>query len=63
MEAQVIRTYLEWIAELPWNTRSDDQLELNHAAQILDEDHYGLQESRTGSSSSWPSGSFRPATG
>ncbi len=27
MEAQVIRTYLEWIAELPWNMRSDDQLE------------------------------------
>ena len=44
MEAQVIRTYLEWIAELPWNTRSDDQLDLNHAAQILDEDHYGLQD-------------------
>ena len=44
MEAQVIRTYLEWIAELPWNIRSDDQLELNHAAQILDEDHYGLQD-------------------
>ena len=32
MEAQVIRTYLEWIAELPWNTRSDDQLDLNHAS-------------------------------
>src|SRR5687767_13907145 len=44
MEAQVIRTYLEWIAELPWNTRSDDQLELNHAATVLDEDHYGLKE-------------------
>jgi ATP-dependent Lon protease len=42
MEAQVIRTYLEWIAELPWNTRSDDKLELNHAAQVLEEDHYGL---------------------
>jgi ATP-dependent Lon protease len=42
MEAQVIRTYLEWIAELPWNTRSDDQLELNNAAQVLEEDHYGL---------------------
>src|SRR5919205_436194 len=44
MEAQVIRTYLEWIAELPWNTRSDDQLDLNHASQVLDEDHYGLQD-------------------
>ncbi|HWL40090.1 MAG TPA: endopeptidase La [Gemmatimonadaceae bacterium] len=44
MEAQVIRTYLEWIAELPWNKRSDDQLELNHAATVLDEDHYGLKD-------------------
>jgi len=44
MEAQVIRTYLEWIAELPWNIRSDDQLELNHAAQVLEEDHYGLTD-------------------
>ena len=42
MEAQVIRTYLEWIAELPWNIRSDDQLDLNHAAKVLEEDHYGL---------------------
>src|SRR5687767_4986779 len=44
MEAQVIRTYLEWIAELPWNTRSDDQLDLPHAQQVLDEDHYGLKD-------------------
>ena len=44
MEAQVIRTYLEWIAELPWNTRSDDDLELKHAAEVLDEDHYGLPD-------------------
>ena len=44
MEAQVIRTYLEWIAELPWNKRSDDQLELPRATRILDEDHYGLKD-------------------
>jgi len=44
MEAQVIRTYLEWIAELPWGTRSDDQLDLAGATVILDEDHYGLQD-------------------
>ena len=44
MEAQVIRTYLEWIAELPWNTRSDDQLDLNNASKVLDEDHYGLSD-------------------
>lgn len=44
MEAQVIRTYLEWIAELPWNARSDDDLDLNHASRVLDEDHYGLPD-------------------
>ncbi|MBC7562518.1 MAG: endopeptidase La [Gemmatimonadaceae bacterium] len=42
MEAQVIRTYLESIAELPWNTRSDDQLDLPRAETVLEEDHYGL---------------------
>jgi len=44
MEAQVIRTYLEWIAELPWNKRSDDQLDLKRAITVLDEDHYGLKD-------------------
>ncbi|HET9003736.1 MAG TPA: endopeptidase La [Gemmatimonadaceae bacterium] len=44
MEAQVIRTYLEWIAELPWNTRSDDNLDLTRAQHILDDDHYGLPD-------------------
>ena len=44
MEAQVIRTYLEWIAELPWNKRSDDQLDLRHAETVLEEDHYGLND-------------------
>ncbi|MFL5561965.1 MAG: endopeptidase La [Gemmatimonadaceae bacterium] len=44
MEAQVIRTYLEWIAELPWATRSDDNLDLSRAQQILDDDHYGLPD-------------------
>ncbi len=44
MEAQVIRTYLEWIAELPWGKRSDDLLDLKGSSVILDEDHYGLQD-------------------
>ena len=44
MEAQVIRTYLEWVAELPWNSRSDDDLDLRHATEVLDEDHYGLDD-------------------
>ena len=44
MEAQVIRTYLEWIAELPWGNRSDDRLDLTGAQHVLDEDHYGLSD-------------------
>jgi ATP-dependent Lon protease len=44
MEAQVIRTYLEWIAELPWNKRSDDMLDLTRAEEVLEADHYGLQD-------------------
>src|SRR5574338_53711 len=43
MESQVIRTYLETIAELPWNTRSEEALELAKAASILDADHYALK--------------------
>src|SRR5213592_3259586 len=44
MEAQVIRTYLETMAELPWNKRAEESLDLKRAAAILDEDHYGLQD-------------------
>ncbi|HEV8381252.1 MAG TPA: endopeptidase La [Gemmatimonadales bacterium] len=44
MEAQVIRTYLETIAELPWNKRTEESLDLKRAAEILEEDHYGLQD-------------------
>jgi ATP-dependent Lon protease len=44
MEAQVIRTFLETVAELPWNVRSEDHLDLDGAARILDEDHFGLQD-------------------
>jgi ATP-dependent Lon protease len=42
MEAQVIRTYLETIAELPWNVRSDEHLDIPKAAEILETDHYAL---------------------
>jgi len=44
MEYQVIRTYLETVAELPWNERSDDDLNLKRGATVLDEDHFGLQD-------------------
>src|SRR5216110_2860356 len=44
MEAQVIRTYLETVAELPWNKRADESLDLKRAEEILEEDHYGLKD-------------------
>jgi ATP-dependent Lon protease len=44
MEYQVIRTYLETIAELPWNARSEEHLDLKEAEKVLEEDHYGLAD-------------------
>ena len=43
-EYQVIRTYLEWITELPWSARTDDKIDLHRAEEILEEDHYGLED-------------------
>jgi ATP-dependent Lon protease len=42
MEAQVIRTYLETICELPWTERSEERMDVPRAAEILEEDHYAL---------------------
>lgn len=41
-EYNVIRTWLEYVIELPWRVRSDDNLEIARARQVLDEDHYGI---------------------
>ncbi len=43
-EAQVVRTYLETVADLPWNVRTDDRLDLEDAREILERDHYGLDD-------------------
>ena len=43
-EYQVIRTFLEWVTELPWHDRSEDKIDLSVSAEILDEDHYGLED-------------------
>jgi len=44
MEAQVLRSYLELVAELPWSSRSEDHLDVVEAQRILDEDHYALKD-------------------
>lgn len=43
-EYHVIKTYLDWLVELPWNTATADNLDIPNARRILDEDHYDLQE-------------------
>ena len=43
-EATVVRNYIDWMLSLPWQTSSEENLELGHATQVLDEDHYGLEE-------------------
>jgi ATP-dependent Lon protease len=42
MEAQVIRTFLETVCELPWTARSEERLDMEAASEILEEDHYAL---------------------
>ncbi len=44
VEGQVIRTFLETVAELPWSERSEERLDQREAQRILEEDHYGLEE-------------------
>jgi ATP-dependent Lon protease len=43
-EAAVIRTYLDWVLALPWTARSEDNLSVEHASDILDSEHFGLGE-------------------
>src|SRR5262249_50322992 len=43
-EHGVIRGYLEWIASLPWDKSTDDNLDLEHAREVLDADHYDIEQ-------------------
>ncbi len=43
-EHGVIRTYLEWLVELPWSKRTEDNLDIGHAREVLDADHYDLEK-------------------
>lgn len=43
-EGSVIRTYLDWIFDLPWNKRTEEIIDLERAEEILNEDHYGLEK-------------------
>lgn len=43
-EYGVIKTYLDWIVDLPWQVRTEDELDINHARTVLDDDHYDLAD-------------------
>jgi len=43
-DAHVIRTYLDWLVELPWQRSTKDKLDIKQAKKILDEDHYNLEK-------------------
>jgi len=43
-EHGVIRTYLEWLTELPWAVETEDNLDIDHAREVLDADHYDLEK-------------------
>jgi len=45
-EVGIIRTYLEWIVDLPWANSSPDNLDVKNAAKILERDHYGLKKAK-----------------
>ncbi len=45
-EVGIIRSYLDWILDLPWSVFTEDNLDVRHAAEVLDRDHYGLQKAK-----------------
>jgi len=45
-DASIIRTYLDWLLELPWTEETEDNLDLNHVAQVLESSHYGLPKAK-----------------
>ncbi len=45
-EYNITRTYLNWIAELPWNTSTEDRVDIDNSKKILDRDHYGLEKAK-----------------
>jgi ATP-dependent Lon protease len=45
-EVAIVRTYLDWLIDLPWQKKSDDNLDLKRAADVLDRQHYGLPKAK-----------------
>ncbi len=52
-EASMVRTYLDWMVELPWTKKTTDNLDSHSREAHLDEDHYDLQKPKTACWNSW----------
>jgi len=53
-EYQMIRTYIDWVLDVPWSTTTEDRLDPAAARDVLDQDHYDLDKVKSASSSTWP---------
>src|SRR5690606_40787935 len=42
----IIRSYLEWLTDLPWSKATEDNLDVRHVAKVLDAEHYGLEKAK-----------------
>lgn len=51
-EHSVIRTYVEWLIDVPWSKSTPDNTSIQHAEDVLNKEHYGLEKPKSGSSSS-----------
>jgi ATP-dependent Lon protease len=45
-EVGVIRTYIDWLLDIPWHTATEDNLDVKHAAEVLDRDHHALEKAK-----------------
>ena len=45
-EVAVVRTYIDWVLDIPWQEESEDNLDVDNAAQVLDANHYGLEKAK-----------------
>lgn len=45
-EVGIIRTYLDWLLDLPWSTLTEDNLDVHHAVEVLEKDHFGLKKAK-----------------
>ena len=59
-ETNIIRTYLDWLCDLPWNKATEDSLDLKYAEKVLETDHFGLDDIKQRILEFWPCANSSP---